>query len=74
MTMEERVGLARQLQPLLRGDVVGLAYARETLHAMRPDLALQIDGMEASRILRWAGFTRDYSRPVGAPLYRRNAA
>lgn len=67
-----RQELADKLAPSLLGwTSVSLRFARDLLHEIRPDLASEIDGMETAHILRRAGFTKDYSRPVGPSLYRR---
>lgn len=64
--------LAELLSPWLAGkQTVGLSNAREQLHDLRPDMALEISGMETAHILRRAGFVKDYSRPVGSSVYRR---
>jgi hypothetical protein len=69
---KKRQQLAELLQPWLAGmQTVGLANARDQLHHLAPDMTLEIDGIETSHILRRAGFTKDYSRPVGPSLYRR---
>lgn len=68
-----RQELADLLGPKLKLSI-SLRYARDLLHELRPDLASEIDGKEASHILRWAGYERDYSCPVGPSRYRRKAA
>lgn len=63
------------LEPFLRGrSTVGLANARQQLHCLEPNLAHEIDGMEAAYILRRAGFVKDYSGPDRSSLYKRAAA